>query len=176
MDLTTMITSIAQDLLSLQTLAQTFALGIGLAFCVGAMQNAMKKSASAGADISGQSIFVSFFIGAAIINFSTLMTNTIGTLGGSGATYGSMISYSGASAAGTFSTAVNAALTLISTFGWWYGLKGWTLLKRASSGGGGGGYEDHAWKGIIHVLAGAALVNITGTLDALQATIGSTSS
>lgn len=176
MDLSTMITSIAQDLLALQTLAQTFAVGIGLVFCGGALQNAIKKSSSPGVDISGQSIFVSFFIGAAIINLSSLMTNTIGSLGGSGATYGSMISYSGASAAGSFSTAVNAALTIASTFGWWYGLKGWTLLKRASSGGGGGGYEDHAWKGFIHILGGAALVNITGTLDALQATIGSTSS
>ena len=46
MDLSTMITSIAQDLLALQTLAQTFAVGIGLVFCGGALQNAIKKSLS----------------------------------------------------------------------------------------------------------------------------------
>ncbi|MEX3917843.1 conjugal transfer protein TraQ [Paraburkholderia sp. BR10872] len=170
-----MITSIAKDLLTLQALAQTFALGVGIVFCAAAIQNAMKKSASAGADVSGQSILVTFLIGAALANFSWLMTNTIGSLGSSGTTYGSLISYSGASAAGSFAGAVNAALTIVSTFGWWYGLKGWTLLKRASSGGGGGGYEDHAWKGFVHILGGAALVNITGTLDAFQATIGSSS-
>ncbi len=46
------------------------------------------------------------------------------------------------------------------------------MLRKASSGGGGGGYEDYAWKGFVHILGGAALVNITTTLDAFKATIG----
>lgn len=172
MDLTTMVTSMAQDLLALQALAQTFAVGIGIFYCGGALQNAIKKSGSPGADISGQSIIASFLIGALIVNFSGAMTNTIGSLGGGTTTYGSMISYSGASAAGNFASAINAVLTIASTFGWWYALKGWTMFRKAASGGGGGGYEDYAWKGFIHILGGAMLVNINGTLNALQATIG----
>jgi hypothetical protein len=118
---------------------------------------------------------VSFFIGALIVNLSGAMTATIGSLGESGTTYGSVISYSGAASAGNFAPAINAILTIVSTFGWWYALKGWTMLRKASSGGGGGGYEDYAWKGFIHILGGAALVNITATLDAFQATLGTTS-
>lgn len=175
MDLTTIVTNIATNILAFQALAQTVAVGIGIFYCAGALSNAIKKSGAPGADISGQSIFVSFFIGALIVNLSGAMTATIGSLGESGTTYGSVISYSGAASAGNFAPAINAILTIVSTFGWWYALKGWTMLRKASSGGGGGGYEDYAWKGFIHILGGAALVNITATLDAFQATLGTTS-
>ncbi|MEX3960199.1 conjugal transfer protein TraQ [Trinickia sp. EG282A] len=174
MDLTTIVVNIAQDIIAFQALAQTVAVGIGIFYCSKAIADAMRKSASPGADISGQSIFAAFFIGALIVHFSGAMNSTLESMGESDATYG-LVSYSGASAAGAFAPAVNAVLTIISTFGWWYGLKGWTMLRRASNGGGGGGYEDYAWKGFIHILGGAALVNITATLDAFKATIGLTS-
>src|SRR5260363_9425 len=77
----------------------------------------------------------------------------------------------GALHAGAFKPAINAALTIVSTFGWWYGLKGFTLLRRAS-GGQGGGYEDTAWKGFVHILGGAAMINITTMLDAFKETAG----
>jgi hypothetical protein len=175
MDLTTIVTNIAQDILTLQTFAQTLALGIGLWYCGTAISTAIKKSASPGSDISGRAIFASFLIGAVIFNFTGAMTATIGSLGESSTTYGSMISYSGASSAGDFASAINAILTIVSTFGWWYALKGWTMLRKASNGGGGGGYEDYAWKGFVHILGGAAIVNITATLDAFQGTLGGTS-
>jgi hypothetical protein len=173
MDLTTIVTSIASDIVAFQALAQMVAVGIGIFYCAGALQNAIKKSASPGADITGQSIFASFFIGALIVNFSGAMDSTLGTLGEPDMPYGDVIAYIDTSAsAGAFAPAIMAILTIVSTFGWWYALKGWTMLRRASSGGGGGGYEDYAWKGFIHILGGAALVNINATLDAFQGTLG----
>ncbi|HDR9068262.1 hypothetical protein SAMN03159335_06298 [Burkholderia cepacia] len=173
MDLTTIVVNIAQDIIAFQALAQTVAVGIGIFYCSKAISDAMRKSASPGADISGQSIFAAFFIGALIVHFSGAVNSTLASMGESEATYG-LVAYSGASAAGAFGPAINAVLTIISTFGWWYGLKGWTMLRKASNGGGGGGYEDYAWKGFIHILGGAALVNITATLDAFKATMGLT--
>ncbi|SEI14440.1 conjugal transfer protein TraQ [Paraburkholderia hospita] len=173
MDLTTIVVSIAQDIIAFQALAQAVAVAAGVYYCAKAITDAMRKSSSPGSDISGQSIFAAFFIGALIVHFSGAVNSTLESMGESSATYG-LVSYSGASAAGVFAPAVNAVLTIMSTFGWWYGLKGWTMLRKASSGGGGGGYEDHAWKGFVHILGGAALVNITATLDAFKATIGLT--
>jgi hypothetical protein len=173
MDLTTIVTSIASDIVAFQALAQMVAVGIGIFYCAGALQNAIKKSGSPGADISGQSIFASFFIGALIVNFSGAMDSTLGSLGEPDTAYSSAIAYIDTSvSAGAFAPAITAILTIVSTFGWWYALKGWTMLRKASSGGGGGGYEDYAWKGFIHILGGAALVNINATLDAFQGTLG----
>ncbi|PCE30078.1 conjugal transfer protein TraQ [Burkholderia ubonensis] len=171
MDLTTIVVNIARDIIEFQALAQTVAAGVGIFYCAKAISDAVKKTGSPGADISGQSVFAAFFIGALIVRFSGAMNSTLASMGEGEATYG-LVSYSGASGAGVFAPAINAILTIISTFGWWYGLKGWTMLRKASSGGGGGGYEDHAWKGFIHILGGASLVNITTTLDAFKATIG----
>jgi len=176
MDLTTIVTSIAQDILTFQTLAQTLAVGIGIFYCGNALTSAIKKSGSAGSDVSGQSLLIAFLIGALLINFTGAMSATIGSLGEDSTQYGSMIWYSGAASAGAFSVPINAVLTIVSTFGWWYALKGWTMLRKASSGGAGGGYEDYAWKGFIHILGGAALVNITATLTAFQGTLGINSS
>lgn len=176
MDLTTIVTSIASDIVAFQTLAQVVAMGIGIFYCAGALQKGIRKSASPGSDISGQSIFASFFIGALIVNFSGAMDSTLGSLGEPDTSYANAISYiDTAASAGAFAPAITAILTIVSTFGWWYALKGWTMLRKASNGGGGGGYEDYAWKGFIHILGGAALVNINATLDAFQGTFGLTS-
>ncbi|RKP47581.1 conjugal transfer protein TraQ [Trinickia fusca] len=172
MDLISIVTSIAADIVAFRALAQVLAVGIGIFYCGSALQKAIKKSASPGTDISGQSIFASFFIGALIVNFSGVMDSTLGSMGQSDTTYGDVISYANLAQTGAFAPAITAILTIISTFGWWYALKGWTMLRKASSGGGGGGYEDYAWKGFIHILGGAALVNINGTLAAFQGTLG----
>ncbi|MGN6232382.1 MAG: conjugal transfer protein TraQ [Trinickia sp.] len=172
MDLTTIATSIASDILAFRDLAQMLAIGIGILYCGNSLRQAIRKSASPGIDISGQSIFASFFIGALIVNFASTMDSTLGSLGESDTTYGSLISYVNLSSAGQFAPVIAAILTIVSTFGWWYALKGWTMLRKASSGGGGGGYEDYAWKGFIHILGGAALVNINETLAAFQGTLG----
>jgi len=112
--------------------------------------------------------------GVLLAQFSFSMGSAWDSMTGSATTTYGMVSYAGASAAGAFAPAVNAVLTIISTFGWWYGLKGFTQLRKASSGGGGGGYEDYAWKGFIHILGGAAMINIASTLDAFKETLGLT--
>lgn len=173
MDLTTIVISIAEDIVAFQSLASAVAVMVGIYFCAKATVDAMKKSASPGSDISGQGLAAAFFIGAVVVHFSGAMSSAAESMGQGTVKYG-LVSYSAASTAGVFAPAVNAVLTIVSTFGWWYGLKGFTMLKRASSGSSGGGYEDYAWKGMIHVLGGAALINITETLDAFRATIGMT--
>lgn len=172
MDLTTIVASIASDITAFSALAQVVAIGIGIVYCGNALLKAIRKSGSPGADISGQSIFASFFIGALIVNFASTMDSTLGTLGESSTAYSDVISYIDLSSTGQFAPVISAILTIVSTFGWWYALKGWTMLRKASSGGGGGGYEDYAWKGFIHILGGAALVNINETLAAFQGTFG----
>lgn len=99
MDLTTIVINIAQDIIAFQALAQTVAVGIGIFYCATAISNAIKKSGSPGADISGQSIFVAFFIGALIVNFSGAMNSTLATMGEGDATTG-LVAYSGASRQG----------------------------------------------------------------------------
>src|SRR5260363_433366 len=105
MDLTTLVVNVARDILAAQTLAQVVAIMIGIGYCAHALTQAMKKTAAPGASMSGAS-----------------------------AVHLGMVSYDGAAHAGAFKPAINAALTIVSTFGWWYGLKGFTLLRRASGG------------------------------------------
>ncbi|RDU98733.1 conjugal transfer protein TraQ [Trinickia dinghuensis] len=172
MDLTTIVTSISYDILAFRDLAQMLAIGIGILYCGNSLRQAIRKSASPGIDVSGQSIFASFFIGALIVNFASTMDSTLGSMGQTDTSYGDFIAYVNLSSAGQFAPVIAAILTIVSTFGWWYALKGWTMLRKASSGGVGGGYEDYAWKGFIHILGGAALVNINETLAAFQGTLG----
>jgi hypothetical protein len=174
MDLTTIVVHLAQDIVEAESLAVAVAFAIGLWFCGSAISSAIKKSSAPGSDISGSKIFGTFFIGVLLAQFSFSMGSVWDSMTGSSTTTYGMVSYAGASAAGAFAPAVNAVLTIISTFGWWYGLKGFTQLRRASSGGGGGGYEDYAWKGFIHILGGAAMINIATTLDAFKETLGLT--
>ncbi len=170
MDITTIIVSMARDILAAQALVQVVAVGIGIWYCAGALTDAMKKSASPGADISGSKIFTSFFIGALMLHFGGAMGHVWESMTGEMSTTYGMVSYTGADKAGAFKPAINAVLTIISTFGWWYGLKGWTLLRKAASGM--QGHEDYAWKGSMHILGGAAMINISTTLDAFRETTG----
>ncbi|CCD28955.1 TraQ-like type IV secretion system protein (IcmC/DotN protein)like protein [Candidatus Glomeribacter gigasporarum BEG34] len=171
MDLTTLVVNVARDILAAQTLAQVVAIMIGIGYCAHALTQAMKKTAAPGADISGAKLFASFFIGALMLHFAGAMGHLWASMSGASAVHFGMVSYDGAAHAGAFKPAINAALTIVSTFGWWYGLKGFTLLRRAS-GGQGGGYEDTAWKGFVHILGGAAMINITTMLDAFKETAG----
>jgi hypothetical protein len=174
MDLTTIVVHLAQDIVEAESLAVAVAFAIGLWFCGSAISSAIKKSGSPGSDISSSKIFGTFFIGVLLAQFSFSIGSVWDSMTGSTSTTYGMVSYAGASAAGAFAPAVNAVLTIISTFGWWYGLKGFTQLRKASSGGGGGGYEDYAWKGFIHIVGGAAMINIATTLDAFKETLGLT--
>lgn len=171
MDLTTIVVNVARDILAAQALVQVVAVAIGVGYCAHALTQAMKKSAAPGADISGAKVLASFLIGALMLHFAGTMGHVWESMSGSASVHFGMVSYDGAARAGQFKPAINAALTIVSTFGWWYGLKGFTLLRRAS-GGQGGGYEDTAWKGFIHILGGAAMIHITTMLDAFKETTG----
>jgi len=175
MDLTTLIVNLGEAIAAFQSLAGGVAFGIGLYFVYTCVSKAIKASRTpGGADSSPAMIFTCLLVGALLLNFSGTMSGVFSSMSGEdGATYG-LVAYSGASAAGKFAPALNAALTIMSTFGWWYALKGWTMFKRASEGGGGGGAEDYAWKGMVHVLGGAAMINIAVTLDAFKETLGLT--
>lgn len=173
MDLTTIVINLAQAFVELQSLAGGIAFGIGLYFVYVAVSKAIKATRTpGGTETAPAVIFTTLIVGALILDFSGAMSGVFSSMSGEdGRGYG-LISYPGASAAGRFAPALNAVLTIMSTFGWWYALKGWTMFKRASEGGGGGGAEDYAWKGMIHVLGGAALINIAVTIEAFKETLG----
>lgn len=178
MDLATIVIHIAKDLIATQALVQTIAVGLGIGYCAHATMQAIKKSAAPDANsvISGKKIFASFFIGALIVNFSAAMSNVWASMTGEQRISYGMVSYVNAPSIGQLGPVINAILTIVSTFGWWYGLKGWILLRKASTvhSGSGGGYEDDGWRGFIHILGGAAMINITATLDAFKETVGLT--
>uniref|UniRef100_UPI003F499411 conjugal transfer protein TraQ n=1 Tax=Cupriavidus taiwanensis TaxID=164546 RepID=UPI003F499411 len=175
MDLTTIVTQLGATIVEFQSLAAAAAYAVGLWYIAKAVNRGIKASSQpGGGETSGAAIFTTLLIGAVLLN----LTNTMGDLwetmtGERGAGFG-MVSYSGASAAGVFAPAINAIFTIVSTFGWWYGFKGLTMFKKASEGHGSGGYEDYAWKGFIHAIGGAAMVNIGSTVDAFKETVGLT--
>lgn len=175
MDLTTIVTQIAASIVEFQSLAAVAAYGVGLWYIAKAVNRGIKASSQPGSgETSGAAILTALLVGAVLLNFTSTMGDLWETMTGErGAGFG-MVSYSGASAAGVFAPAINAIFTIVSTFGWWYGFKGLTMFKKASEGHGSGGYEDYAWKGFIHAMGVAAMVNIGSTVDAFKETIGMT--
>lgn len=172
MDLTTIVVNVASAVVEFQSLAGIAAFGIGLYYVYLAISHAIKASkAPGGGDVTAGAIFGPLLIGSLLLDFGSSMGGVFNSMSGEdGRSYG-MVAYPGASVAGKFEPAINAALTIASTFGWWYGLKGWLMWKKASEGG-GNGYNDFTWKGFIHILGGAALINIVSTIQAFQATTG----
>lgn len=174
MDLTTLVVNIGSAAAEFQSLAGTLAFGVGLWYVVQAITKSVRASSSPGgsAETSAAAIFTSLIVGALLLNLSGSIGGLFATMSGEEGKGFGMISYSGGSSLGVFQPVLNAILTVVSTFGWWYGFKGFTMFKKASEGHGSGGYEDYAWKGFIHALGGAAMVNIPVTLDAFKETAG----
>jgi hypothetical protein len=133
----------------------------------------MKASSTpGGSETSAAAVLTALIVGALLLDLSGSLGDVFATMSGEQGRGFGMVSYSGSTSMGVFTPALNAILTIISTFGWWYGFKGMTMFKKASEGHGSGGYEDYAWKGFIHTLGGAAMVNIATTLDAFKETAG----
>jgi len=177
MDLTTIVVHIGETISEFQSLAGSIALLVGLWYIAQAITKSMKASSTPGggsAEISGAAIFTSLIVGALLLDLSGTMGGVFESMTGEQGRGFGLVSYSGGASIGAFQPVLNAIMTIISTFGWWYGFKGFTMFKKASEGHGTGGYEDYAWKGLIHALGGAAMVNISNTLDAFKETAGLT--
>jgi len=174
MDLTTIVVNIGDTISEFQSLAGAIAFLAGLWYVAQAITKGMKatNSPGGGAETSGAAIFTSLIVGALLLDLSGTMGGVFASMSGEqGRGYG-LVSYSGGASIGAFQPVLNAIMTIVSTFGWWYGFKGFTMFKKASEGHGTGGYEDYAWKGMVHALGGAAMVNIATTLDAFKETAG----
>ncbi|KIZ49139.1 conjugal transfer protein TraQ [Pseudomonas oryzihabitans] len=109
-------------------------------------------------------------IGAAIFNLAKTITIGWNTFADSSVSFG-LISYSGADDFGRFKDAVNAVLSLAGVAGGFFSLKGLMCLKKATvDGESSRGSEDVSIKGITHIVAGAALVNVDKMIEAVRQT------
>ncbi|ENV52036.1 hypothetical protein F953_00526 [Acinetobacter junii CIP 107470 = MTCC 11364] len=110
-------------------------------------------------------------LAAIILNLSGFINNVLTSIGLGTTSYGPL-SYSGAAAVGgRFQETVNAALTIAAMFGGYFCIKGILLWKKAWGGHQGQG-EDFVWKGIVHAVGGAILVNIPRFLEYAQTSLG----
>ena len=116
------------------------------------------------------STFAVLVIGAALFNMSGLISTTWTSFGSGSTTYGA-ISYSGADSFGRFKDAVNAVLTLASFAGGCFFFKGLLLMKKAAlEGESSQGGDDAIWRGLTHMIFGAALTHVDKVIEAFQAT------
>lgn len=116
------------------------------------------------------STFAVLVIGAALFNMSGMISTTWMSFGSGATTYGA-ISYSGADSFGRFKDAVNAVLTLASFAGGCFFFKGLLLMKKAAlEGESSQGGDDAIWRGLTHMIFGAALTHVDKVIEAFQAT------
>lgn len=90
--------------------------------------------------------------------------------GGPAKTGWSAIQYTAPNASQAANDIFSNVLTIVALFGWASIVRGVIAFKDATDGKHGGGFEDPAWKGFVHVLAGAACINIDRTITAVRAT------
>ena len=80
------------------------------------------------------------------------------------------VTYSGADSFGRFKDAVNAVLTLASFAGGCFFFKGLLLMKKAAlEGESSQGGDDAIWRGLTHMIFGAALTHVDKVIEAFQA-------
>ena len=111
------------------------------------------------------------FVAAMLANLSTVINKAWNSMGAGVISYGP-ITYGGAASFGVFALAINAVLTLVSISGGYFFFKGLLLLKRAVSGQSSHGADDFVWRAFTHMFGGAALVQITNMIDALDQSLG----
>ena len=111
------------------------------------------------------------FVAAMMANLSTVINRAWNSMGAGVITYGP-ITYSNAASLGVFAVAINAVLTLVSISGGYFFFKGLLFLKRAVSGHSSHGADDFVWRAVTHMFGGAALVQITNMIDALDQSLG----
>ena len=110
--------------------------------------------------VSFGQVIAGLIVAAMLVDLSGTLNNAWTTFGEGMMSYGP-ISYASSGKLGKLAPAVNAALTLASVAGGFFGLKGMTLLWKASmSGHSSHGADDIVWRALTHLIGGAFLIQI----------------
>ena len=120
--------------------------------------------------VSGGEVAIAIVIAAVFVNYGVALQHVSGSLGLGAVSY-SAIDYPAAQQFGQLAPAVNAVFTLALLGGGFYALKGLMMINRAATGAGHAG-EDLGWKGLTHVLAGTALINLVHLIGLLRQSTG----
>lgn len=115
--------------------------------------------------------FMTMAMGGVLLSIDKFAGAAFTTLSGGPAKTGwSAIQYTAPHASQAANDIFSNVLTIVALFGWASIVRGVIAFKDATDGKHGGGFEDPAWKGFVHVLAGAACINIDRTITAVRAT------
>ncbi|AYN18971.1 MULTISPECIES: conjugal transfer protein TraQ [Pseudomonas] len=172
MDLASMIISAANSLVAaLWALLWSLSALAGMVYAGSVLRRMQLATIEPGhRPITLGSTFAVLVIGAALFNMPGMITATWNSYGSGATTYGA-ISYSGAENFGKFKEAVNAVLTLAAFAGGCFFFKGLLLMKKAViEGEGSQGADDAVWRGLTHMIFGAALTHVDKVIEAFQAT------
>lgn len=117
------------------------------------------------------SIIPILLIGGLMFNLPTFINFMWASVGEGEVSYNA-ISYKPAQNFGVLSEAVNSTLTLTSTFGGVFFIKGLMLLKRATLEGQNSQGSDKVGKSLTHMFGGVCLIQITHIIDAACESFG----
>jgi len=125
----------------------------------------MTKASEREERVTGGKVVGNIVVGAMMLQFVTSMDNTIALLFGESVDYRAAAAY--ATQAGIGSSfgkgMLEVCLLWVTFIGWLGAFKGFLLWKQAADGQ-GGGETSPFWRGLTHLVGGAACINIGGLL------------
>ncbi len=145
----------------------------GLVVIFSAIRNVYQKGASGRASASGNEIgyggiALKLLVGGMLLRFAATLQDTSRLLFGTGIqSYEGVLAYAPLPAqAGMWRQVFEVVLLWVVMIGWIGAFRGLMLWNSAANGGGSGGSSgDLFWRGLWHLIGGAAAVNITGVIS-----------
>lgn len=145
---------------------------VGLAVIFSAIRNVYQKgangrAASSGNEIGYGGIAMKLLVGGLLLRFASTLQDTSKLLFGVGIqSYQGVLAYAPLPAqAGLWKQVFEVCLLWVVMIGWIGAFRGLLLWNNAANGGGSGGSSgDLFWRGLWHLVGGAAAVNMSGVI------------
>ncbi len=154
-------------------LVGALAVAVGLVVIFSAIRNVYQKgstgrASSGGNEIGYGGIALKLLVGGMLLRFASTLQDTSQLIFGVGIkSYHEVLAYAPLPAqAGLWRQVLEVCLLWVVMIGWVGAFRGLLLWNGAANGGGSGGSSgDLFWRGLWHLLGGAAAVNMSGMIS-----------